>query len=129
MNQFTILLASNLNAEFHITDACECLSKAFPVNIRFSDNHWSDAVVKSGQCLPSGECGRYLNTICKGLTDFVLDDFQAYLKITETKLGRIRGVETQGSVAIDMDLVEWNGEVLRPKDAEQEYYMVCLRDL
>jgi len=128
MNRFIILLASNLNAEFHILDACKCLAKAFPDGIRFSDHHWSDAVVKSGQSVPSGECGRYLNSVSMGRTDLVLDDFQAFLKITETELGRTRGVEAQGCVAIDMDLVEWNEEVLRPKDAAQDYYSVCLKD-
>lgn len=128
MNRFILLMASNMNAESHILEACICLVNAFPDGIRFSDNHWSDAVVKSGQPAPSVEYARYLNAVCMGYTNFQLDDFQAFLKMTETEMGRSRGSESHGCVAIDLDLVEWNGEILRPKDAEQDYYRVCLKD-
>ena len=129
MNRFILLLASNLNAEFQIHEACDYLAKSFPLGIRFSENHWSDAVIKSGQSAPTGECARYLNTVCMGITDVTLDDFQAFLKKKETDMGRDRGKKTFGCVAIDMDLVEWNGDILRPKDAAQDYYRVCLKDL
>jgi 7,8-dihydro-6-hydroxymethylpterin-pyrophosphokinase len=129
MNRFIILLASNSEAEKNIAKARNLLAQAFPEGTRFSENHWSAALVKEGQLPPKGECAMYLNTVCVARSEMALDDVQVFLKQTETEMGRLRGAEAQGHVAIDMDLVEWNGEILRPKDAEQDYYQTCLKDL
>lgn len=128
MNQFIILLASNSEAKKNMTDARNCLSMFFSEGIRFSENHWSAAVVKEGTVAPQGENSMYLNAVCVAQSERSLDDVQGLLKQFETEMGRIRGVDAQGQVAIDLDLVEWNGEVLRPKDASQDYYKVCLSD-
>lgn len=129
MNQFIILLASNSEAEKNLADARKRLAAAFPEKVRFSGNHWSAALLKEGHVAPQGACSMYLNAICLAQTALTLEAVQAFLKKTETEMGRIRGVEARGRVAMDMDLVEWNGEVLRPKDAGQVYYKVCLEDL
>lgn len=129
MNRFIILLASNSEAEKNMVRARILLALAFPEGTHFSENHWSAAVVKEGQLPPRDECAIYLNALCVASSEMALNDVQAFLKQTETEMGRLRGAEAQGRVAIDMDLVEWNGEVLRPKDAEQDYYKKCLKDL
>ena len=129
MNRFIILLASNSEAEKNMERARKLLALAFPEGTRFSENHWSAALVKEGQLPPRGECAMYLNAVCLASSKMTLNDVQAFLKQTETEMGRLRGAEAQGRVAIDMDLVEWNGEVLRPKDAEQDYYQTCLKDI
>jgi len=129
MNRFIILLASNSEAEKNMERVRKLLALAFPEGTRFSDNHWSAAVVKEGHLAPLGECAMYLNAVCVASSEMAWNDVQAFLKQTETEMGRLRGTEAQGRVAIDMDLVEWNGEVLRPKDAAQDYYKMCLKDL
>jgi len=129
MNQFIILLASNSEAEKNIAEARIILSLAFPEGARFSENHWSAALMKEGQPAPQGECAKYLNAVCVAQSVSTLRDIQIVLKKIESDMGRIRGVETQGRVAIDLDLVEWNGEILRPKDTIQGYYQACLKDL
>ena len=129
MNQFIILLASNSEAEKNMTDARKRLHMAFLEGLHFSKNHWSEAVVKEGHTPLSEEISRYLNAVCVGQTDKTPEDVSSFLKQMEVEMGRLRGVEAQGRVAIDLDLVEWNGEILRPKDAVQGYYRVCLEDL
>ena len=129
MNHFIILLASNFEAEKNIAEARIILFLAFPEEIRFSENHWSEVFVKEGQLAPQGECAKYLNAVCMAHSTCTLRDIQVVLKKIESDMGRIRGVEAQGRVAIDMDLVEWNSEVLRPMDAIRNYYQVCLKDL
>jgi len=129
MNRFIIFLASNSEAEKNMERARKLLALAFPEGTRFSENHWSAAVVKEEQIPPRDECAMYLNAVCLASSEIALNDVQAFLKQTETEMGRLRGAEAQGRVAIDMDLVEWNGEVLRPKDAEQDYYQTCLKDI
>jgi len=129
MNQFIILLASNFEAEKNIAEARIILSLAFPEGARFSENHWSAALVREGQPAFQGEYAKYLNTVCMAQSVSPLMDIQVVLKKIESDMGRIRGAESQGQVAIDLDLIEWNGETLRPKDAIQGYYQVCLKDL
>ncbi|MDD4922801.1 MAG: 2-amino-4-hydroxy-6-hydroxymethyldihydropteridine diphosphokinase [Bacteroidales bacterium] len=129
MNQFIILLASNSDAEKNMVEARSLLALAFPNGIRFSENHWSVALVKEGSPVPQGGCARYLNAVCVAQSVLSLEEVQGFLKRTETDMGRVRGEEAQGRVSMDMDLVEWNNEVLRPKDAGQKYYQVCLEDL
>lgn len=130
MNCFFLLLASNVDAEKNMAEARRILSAAFPNGLRFSNNHWSEAFVKPGAALPSDSTpSGYLNAVCSGFSSFDLESFRKFLKQAETQMGRLRGPKACGQVVIDLDLVEWNGIVLRPKDAEQEYYQVCLRDL
>lgn len=129
MNRFIILLASNDEAGKNISRACRILSQAFPENIRFSEKHWSAAVVKEGSAIPGLNSAKYLNMVCLGQSGSPLEEIRIFLKQAEEAFGRKRGPEACGCVAIDLDLVEWNGQVLRPKDAAQDYYKVCLKDL
>jgi 2-amino-4-hydroxy-6-hydroxymethyldihydropteridine diphosphokinase len=129
MNSYIILLSSNSNAEQNMSEARQKLDAFFTVNTLFSDNMRTLAVSKDGHPLPSDETAFYLNAVCQTQSDRPLDEVQTFLKQLETDMGRIRGTEAQGHVAIDLDLVEWNGEVLRPKDANQAYYKVCMGNL
>jgi KUP system potassium uptake protein len=119
-NKFILLISSNYKANRNIQLAKSLLSEAFNKAV-FSENHKSDAV---GQGY-----GVYLNAVGIIETETTFDEFQNFIKNLEIKLGRVRGPEAKGSVAIDLDLIEWNGKILRPKDAEQEYYKTCLNSL
>jgi len=126
MNTFQILLASNTKAAIHLAEAREFLKKLFPTEIRFSDNLESFAVNKKDEI---DEKCTYTNAICLAYTEFPLDRVLSMLKVVETKMGRKRGLEAKGLVSIDLDLVEWNGKVLRPRDVAQSYYQDCLKNL
>jgi len=126
MNTFHLLLASNSNAAEHIAEAREQLKKLFPSEIRFSENQESFAVNKYG--VINEKC-TYLNAICQAYTELPLDSVQSILKVIEAEMGRERGLEANGLVAIDLDLVEWNGKILRPRDVAQSYYQDCLKSL
>jgi len=131
MNQFIILLASNSDAEINIALARKRLSLIFLKNIRFSKNHWSEAVNinKGGYAVPQREYAKYLNAVCVIQSEMSIGEIQVFLKKTESDLGRHRSARSQERVVIDIDLVEWNNIVLRPKDADQDYYKTCLLDL
>lgn len=126
MNTFQILLASNTNATQNLADALERLKKLFPTEIRFSEMLESFAVNKTG--VIDKKC-TYLNALCQAHTELPLKSVQSLLKYMETEMGRKRGLEAKGMVAIDLDLVEWNGEILRPWDVAQPYYRDCLESL
>ena len=123
MNTFQILLASNSDAGKNMSEAREKLKKVFPLNIRFSKNVESKAVNKEGKIAP--DASLYLNAICVANTELQLDCVQSILKAMEVEMGRKKG-DTIGLVAIDLDLVVWNGEILRPWDVAQSYYQECI---
>ena len=120
MKRAIILLSSNHEAFKNIEIAKKYLSDRFD-KIVFSESIESNAI--------GGECGIYLNAVAIVETEKRLEDMESFLKATETILGRVRGLESKGLVQIDLDLVEWNGNVLRPKDAARPYYVDCLNSL
>lgn len=127
MNTFQILLASNTNAAKHMDEAMERLKMVFPLGTRFSEVVKSGAIHKDGTLDSKG--GEYLNALCQAKSDLPLHLLQSKLKEMETEMGRRRGVEAANLVVIDLDLVVWNGEVVRPWDVAQPFYMECLRTL
>ncbi len=126
MNTFQILLASNTNATEHLAEAHERLKNLFPSEIRFSEILESFAMNKNG--VIDKEC-TYLNALCQAYTELPLESVLSMLKVMETEMGRKRGLDAKGKVSIDLDLVEWNGEILRPWDVAQPYYRDCLKSL
>lgn len=127
MNIFQILMASNADAEKNMAEARERLKRVFPENIRFSEVLESKAVNSEGMVVLGAE--PYLNALCLAQSERPLDSVQSMLKTMETEIGRIRGLEAKSQVAIDLDLVVWNDNVLRPWDVNQAYYRDCLNNL
>ncbi|HET9570066.1 MAG TPA: 2-amino-4-hydroxy-6-hydroxymethyldihydropteridine diphosphokinase [Bacteroidales bacterium] len=127
MNHFQLLLASNINSEENMLHAMENLKTIFPSGIRFSSILSSKAVNKEGKEVPGSS--PYLNAICQASTEFPMDQVRFILKDMENQMGRKRGTESKGMVTIDLDLVLWNDEILRPWDLAQVFYQNCLKSL
>jgi 2-amino-4-hydroxy-6-hydroxymethyldihydropteridine diphosphokinase len=127
MNTFQILLASNSEAAEHMAEATRRLQMVFPKDIRFSEVLESCAVTKAGEL--SEEGGLYLNAICLANTELTLDWVQSVLKEMESEMGRKRMPDAKWVVAIDLDLVVWNGDIIRPWDVAQTFYKDCLISL
>jgi 7,8-dihydro-6-hydroxymethylpterin-pyrophosphokinase len=127
MNTFQILLASNSDAAVHLALAMVRLKSAFPRNILFSEVLESHAVNKAGEICLDG--GVYLNALCLAQTEDTMDSVQAFIKVMEAAMGRKRGFEAKGLVAIDLDLIVWNGVILRHWEVEQRFYQDCLKSL
>lgn len=63
----------------------------------------------------------YLNAIMVGTTNLSLDEANRALKQWETICGRTPASKQQGVIPIDLDIVVWNNEVIRPVDYSREY--------
>lgn len=123
MNHYQILLASNSNGKENINMAQNRLKELFPIEICFSDIVESAPIDKNG--MVKSDEPNYLNVLCLAQSDASLDRIQLLLKQMELLMGRRKGSE----VVIDLDLVVWNGEILRPWDVNQTYYMDCLKSM
>ena len=60
------------------------------------------------------------------------DDFdktKSLLKLYETTHGRTPACKLAGLVPIDLDIVMWNGEVVRQRDFNQDYFQIGWKQL
>ena len=70
---------------------------------------------------------------CNAVAEFsTADDFEtlnAFFKELEALFGRTPADKAAGRVPLDIDIVVWDGRVLRPRDMEREYMRIGLRRL
>ncbi len=64
----------------------------------------------------------YLNQIVVAKIGMDYDQALAATKEVERVLGRLPEHKEQGIVPVDIDIVVWNGEVIRRQDYESEYF-------
>ncbi len=72
---------------------------------------------------------RYLNAVAIIETSWDYESLHGRLKELEQLHGRTPESKAQGAIPLDIDIVVWNGEVLRPRDWEQTYFTIGLREL
>lgn len=70
----------------------------------------------------TGKSAPYLNAVCSGFTDCSLADFTELTKSIEKELGRTAESKLTGVVEIDIDIVIWGKDVLKPRDAASDYF-------
>ncbi|MGM9812106.1 MAG: 2-amino-4-hydroxy-6-hydroxymethyldihydropteridine diphosphokinase [Muribaculaceae bacterium] len=70
----------------------------------------------------NGKDPDYLNAVAEITTTLTHPELNKLLKDYERQCGRTPQSKSLGSIPIDIDIVMWNGEVLRPKDFAQYYF-------
>lgn len=70
----------------------------------------------------SGKGPDYCNAVVRGRTSLPAISLQEELKRLEIEAGRNAETRTRGEVPLDLDLVILDGVILRPADAEREYF-------
>lgn len=71
----------------------------------------------------------YLNAVARIRTTDTYEAFHARMKEIETQQGRTPLSKQTGIIPIDIDIVVWNDEVMRPRDLQHEYMQKGLRML
>lgn len=114
-------IGSNVtDREFKVTKAIEALCGAFrKANV--------SAVYESAPFSGQGE--QYVNAVFAGVTNMSMTDVIEFLKQTEAEAGRNSISSLEGQVELDLDLVIWDGRIVRPKDFERPYFNVGYRQL
>lgn len=72
-------------------------------------------------CVP-GSCPPYLNSVVALDCDLDLKELIARVKRWERESGRTEDLNSQGLIAIDIDVVGWNGKIVRPEDFSRDYF-------
>lgn len=71
----------------------------------------------------------YVNAVIAGRVSADFDTFNNQLKEYEKSAGRDSACRAQGRVPIDIDIVIWNDEILRPWDYRQNFFQIGYRTI
>ena len=118
MSTILLSIGSNTFAKTNIDKAKRMLLYLFP-NIVFSDPILSE---------PEDDNFKYLfrNILACFTTDMNLDELISKIKLTERAVGRTPRDKYQGKVIIDIDILMYGDDVIRPQDLEKEYIQQLL---
>ena len=118
-HQIIISLASNKDQESHIAAAREQLVQLL-TEANFTSAIWTEPI-NSIRKEP------YLNQLCQGTTALGEGLLCEVLKETEKRLGRTKNED--GIVAIDLDLLQYDGQRYHLRDWERNYVKDLLSEL
>lgn len=113
MNRALICIGSNDNREENVA-ACKSFMEKIFSNILYSDTSIT---------IPYGSSYKwdFLNQLAVFKTDKDKEEVIRSLKKIEVKMGRKPEDKKSGLVKIDIDLLCWNEEVLKPEDMQRKY--------
>lgn len=83
-------------------------------NVTVSEIYEMDAI--------NGVDAPYLNAVAVASTDMSPDAVIATLKQWELNCGRTPSSKSSGIIPMDLDLITWNGTILRPKEFNRAYF-------
>lgn len=122
MNKAILGIGSNYPDSFNRVEQC-CKEISFMVNkATFSSIYQTEAVC-------SKPAPSYHNCVALIETEIPYNDLKALFKEMEYKAGRNPQDKEKGLVVIDIDIVVWNDEILKPKDMEHSYMKIGLKEL
>ena len=119
LHEVIISLASNENQEENLAKAKEQLTQLM-AEVHFTSVIWTDPVNTSRK-------EPYLNQLCKGTTTFGEGLLCEVLKETEKRIGRVHNED--GIVAIDLDLLEYDGQRHHLRDWNRDYVKNLISEL
>ena len=135
LHEVIISLASNENQEANLAKAREQLTQLM-ADVHFTSAIWTkpyynDHVQSSmfnvQSSMFNGQSKNYLNQLCKGTTAFGEGLLGEVLKETEKRIGRQHNED--GIVAIDLDLLSYDGQRHHLKDWNRDYVKNLLDEL
>lgn len=71
----------------------------------------------------------YMNAVIRGKDEGEMADFDMLLKSYELENGRTPVARMKGEVPIDIDIVIWDGEIVRPRDYAHEFFQIGFREI
>jgi 2-amino-4-hydroxy-6-hydroxymethyldihydropteridine diphosphokinase len=126
-HEVIISLASNENQEDNLTKAREQLTQLL-TELHFTSAIWTEPVyTEHGTWTIGHPSKKYLNQLCKGRTTFGEGLLCEVLKETEKRIGRTRNED--GIVAIDLDLLQFDGQKHHLRDWGRSYVKDLLKQV
>ena len=117
----TLCLGSNFNKLTSLEAARQYLLPIFP-DIRFDEEQLTPAI-------GNGFRSPFLNQVASFSTALTAEEVRLELKEIERKLGRLPEDKAKGIVRIDIDLLTYGEQILKPADLERDYIQKGLKNL
>ena len=116
LNQVVISVGSNINSLLNIKRSQDILSK-------------KEKFIYSADIIETNPVGyldqpNFLNTAFLVATHLDYEEFNAYLKSIEDRMGRERGLNKAGPRTIDLDIIIWNGRLLTDDYHSYDYVSI-----
>ena len=121
VEQCILCLGSNTDCEANLKSAASLL-RAYFGSIRFSEAIYTEPIGLS-------DSGLFLNQVAVAGTNASLEEVRRAVKAMEKRLGRMSDSKQKGKIPIDIDLLLWNGTILKPADWEKEYVQLLFRSV
>lgn len=121
-NKAIISIGSNCDRSLNIKQVIEMLQASFPGS-RFSTPEITDPIN-----MPEGSKA-FLNLVAMIPTSLEKEELIAKLKEIEIELGRDPEDDEEGVIPMDLDLLEWNDDVIKPRDLVRPYIVAGLEEL
>ena len=121
MNKTVLGIGTNTDVCFNMKQATDYLRFYFP-NIKFTSTI---------ETMPYGDMFTtpFVNALAYFKTDLSKDEILLQLKLIEKTMGRLPSHKEEGIVVIDIDLVQWNNEILKPDDYKRNYIKQLLLEM
>lgn len=121
MNKALLSIGTNMDRETNLALCHDELDRLF------GDISYSDTSVTA----PYGAVYKddFLNQLAVIYTTKIKEEVYEILKGIEKNIGRNDADKARGKVKIDIDLIIWNDEVLKPADLERSYIVDLLPSL
>ncbi len=119
MHKVLLSIGSNTHARFNLRRAKCILQIQYPT-ISFTCDTESK---------PYGEVYEdyFLNTLGFFESDLNKNDLILHFKDIEKNMGRSPVHKTEGKVIIDIDLIKWDNEIVKPEDFKRNYILDLLQ--
>ena len=118
-----ISIGSNVpDKKERVAKACEELRNRF-YSFQISSIYTTPAV---GRCAGQPD---YCNAVARFSTADDYETLRLFFKEMESDYGRVRRSDTVALIPLDIDIVVWDGTVLRQRDMGQEYMRIGLEQL
>ncbi len=120
-HKMLLAIGSNYDQKRYVDMAKMLLYENFGGEIAFSRSMWT---------LPEGiESDRFLNCVGIALTDLDLPRAQEAVKEVERLCGRMEGDRQMNIVRVDIDILTFDGKVLREEDWNRDYIQKLVKGL
>lgn len=113
-----ISIASNHEAKQHVAEGIRLLSETVS-SLVLTQQLWTEPV-------NSPLSNRYLNQLAKGTTVLEEEELCRHLKDIERQCGRRAQDKATGIVALDLDLLEYDGERRHLRDWNRDYVRLLM---
>lgn len=120
-NQIIIALGSNTNPRQNMERASSAIELLLP------DIRWSEAVYTAPEACSNPAL--FLNRVGIAHTSLPVADLIRHFKQIERALGRVPENKHQGIIPMDIDLLQWNSELLKPDDLQRSYIKAGISQL